>query len=104
MIQEVVYSPLGLNTGAHSVPLSTILETGILGMVLVLIAWLAPIFNATQLGHPLSVTNIAVIALLMGLFVHQAFDSSIFRYHWAHFIFVYLLGASAGLSGSRTSE
>jgi hypothetical protein len=104
LTQEAVYGPLGLETAAHSVPLSMLLETGIVGLVLVLACWFHPVFRTTSQGRNFSATEIAVVALLIALFVHQTVDSSVFRYHWAHFVFVYLLGASAGLAGPRTSE
>ena len=104
LTQEAVYGPLDLETAAHSVPLSMLLETGVVGMVLVLACWFHPVFRTTSRGRDITATEIAVISLLIALFVHQTVDSSVFRYHWAHFVFVYLLGASAGLAGPRTSE
>lgn len=104
LTQEIVYAPLGLETAAHSLSLSSLVEIGVVGLALILIAWFAPVFRVTQRARSISPMDIAIVALLMGLFVHQAVDSSIFRYHWAHFLFAYLLGAGAGLSGSRTSE
>ncbi|MBT4905917.1 MAG: O-antigen ligase family protein [Rhodospirillaceae bacterium] len=103
LTQEAIYAPLGLQTAAHSLSLSMLVETGVVGFVLVLATWFSPVFRATQQGRTVTATDIAIVALLMGLFVHQTVDSSVFRYHWAHFVFVYLLGASAGLSGSRTN-
>ncbi len=104
LTQEAVYTQLGLETAAHSMPLSMFVETGIIGLALVLFAWYHPVFKVTQRGRTLSATDIAVVSLLMALLVHQTVDSSVFRYHWAHFVFVYLLGVSTGLAGSRTSE
>ncbi|MDA0784770.1 MAG: O-antigen ligase family protein [Proteobacteria bacterium] len=103
LTQEAIYAPLGLQTTAHSLSLSMLVETGVVGFILVLAAWFTPVFKATRQGRNVTATDIAIVALLMGLFVHQTVDSSVFRYHWAHFVFVYLLGASAGLSGSRTN-
>jgi len=104
LTQEAIYAPLGLATAAHSVTLSILLETGMIGLVLVLIAWFHPALRTTQANSLITSADIAIVALLLGLFVHQTVDSSVFRYHWAHFVFVYLLGASAGLAGSRTNE
>ena len=104
LIQEAVYTPLGLETAAHSITLSMFVETGVVGLALVLVTWFQPVFKTTRPGQTMTTTDIAVVSLLMALFVHQAVDSSVFRYHWAHFVFVYLLGVSAGLAGSRTSE
>ncbi len=104
LTEEMVYAPHGLNMSAYSVSLSVLIETGIIGLIFVLIAWLSPVFAATRHGPSMSPTVIAIVALLMGLFVHQVVDNSVFRYHWAHFIFVYLLGAGARLSASRASE
>lgn len=104
MTQEIVYAPIGLQTAVHSLPLTSLLETGLIGFLLVLVAWFYPVIRATRQNSENSVALVAIVALLVGLFVHQAADSSVFRYHWAHFVFVYLIGASAGLSGSRASE
>lgn len=79
-------------------PLSLLLETGVVGLLLVLVVWFRPAFTLTRHDETLSGTSIAVIALLIALFVHQTIDSSVFRYHWAHFIFVYLIGASSRLA------
>ncbi len=104
LTEEVVYRPLGLQTAAHSLALTSLLEIGVIGFALILFAWFQPVFRATRTAGENSPLQVAIVALLMGLFVHQVVDSSVFRYHWAHFVFVYLIGASAGLSGSRTSE
>lgn len=103
LTQESVYAPRGLMTAAHSVTLSVLVETGIVGLVLTLAAWFYPVFAVTRRGQTISPTSIAVVSLLIALFVHQTVDSSVFRYHWAHFVFVYLLGVNAGLAGSRTN-
>jgi hypothetical protein len=103
LTQEAVYTPLGLETSAHSLTITALVETGAVGLLLVLVAWFNPVFRTTQGDRNLTATDIAIVALLMGLFVHQIVDNSVFRYHWAHFIFVYLLGASARLSGWRTN-
>jgi hypothetical protein len=98
MTQEAVFAPLGIQTSGHSMPLSLLLETGVIGLLLVLIVWFRPIFTLTNSGESLSGHSIAVIALLLALFVHQTIDSSVFRYHWAHFVFAYLIGASSRLA------
>lgn len=98
MTQEAVFAPLGTQTSGHSMPLSLLLETGVVGLLLVLVVWFRPAFTLTRHDETLSGTSIAVIALLIALFVHQTIDSSVFRYHWAHFIFVYLIGASSRLA------
>lgn len=103
LTQEAVYAPLGLDTTAHSVPLSMLLEAGVPGLALMLFVWFLPVYRGTGAAAPLTATEIAAVSLLAGLFVHQAVDSSVFRYHWAHFVFAYLLGVSAGLAGSRAS-
>ena len=104
LTEEASYHPRGLQTSAYSVTLSVLIEIGIIGLILVLIAWLAPVFAVTRHSSSMSPPVIAIVAILMGLFVHQVVDSSVFRYHWAHFIFVYLLGAGARLSTSRATE
>ena len=104
MAEEATYEDREQRTSAHSIPLTVLLETGVVGLLLVLTTWLRPIYLTTKRGRKITNTDIAIVAILTALFVHQAVDVSVLRYHWAHFIFVYLIGASAGLSGSRTSE
>lgn len=98
MIQEAVFVPLGMQTSSHSMPLSLLVETGVVGLLLALIVWFYPVFNLAQHRENLSETSIAAIALLIALFVHQTIDSSVFRYHWAHFVFVYLIGMTSQLA------
>lgn len=43
-------------------------------------------------------------SVLVALFVRQSVDSSVFRFHWAHFLFVYLLGAGTRLVSLDTPE
>lgn len=106
LTQEVVYEPIGLESSAHSVPLSTLIETGVVGLVLLLVTWFFPVLFFTSEGRRLDGMSIAISALLVSLFVHQATDSSLFRYHWLHFVFVYLIGVSCCLrrQGDRNSE
>jgi hypothetical protein len=98
MTQEALFTPLGIQTSAHSVPLSMLLETGIVGLLLSLIVWFLPVFTLTRTNTQLSNTSIAIVARLVALFVHQTVDSSVFRYHWAHFVFAYLIGARSQLA------
>jgi hypothetical protein len=97
LTQEAVFAPLGTQSSAHSVPLSMLLETGVVGLLLLLVTWFLPVFGLTKANRQLGGTSIAIVALLIALFVHQVVDSSVFRYHWAHFVFVYLIGASSHL-------
>jgi O-antigen ligase len=92
LVQEKVFSPLGMQTAAHSVPLSILIETGIIGLALMLITWFLPVVRAI-FSHNTSPLSIGIAAILVGLYGHQIFDSSVFRYHFLHFIFCYLLGA-----------
>jgi len=98
LTQEAVFAPLGTQSSAHSVPLSMLLETGLVGLLLLLVTWFLPVFSLTKANRQLDRTSIAIVALLIALFVHQVIDSSVFRYHWAHFVFVYLIGASSHLA------
>lgn len=101
LIEEAVFAPLGAPSSGHSVPLSLLLETGVPGLILLLVTWFWPVFALTRRDRALDSTSIAIVALLIALFVHQAMDSSVFRYHWAHFVFVYLIGASSQLAARR---
>lgn len=101
LTEEAVFAPLGVPSSGHSVPLSLLLETGIPGLVLLLLTWFWPVFALTRRDRPLDGTSISIVALLIALFVHQSIDSSVFRYHWAHFVFVYLIGASSQLAARR---
>lgn len=90
-VQEKVFAPLGMQTAAHSVPLSILIETGIIGLILMLLAWFLPVIR-TIFSNNTAPLAIGISAILIGLYGHQIFDSSVFRYHFLHFIFCYLLG------------
>jgi len=94
LAQETVTPPLGLHTALHSVPLTLIVETGLVGLALALFTWLGPV-RALIRRTAESAAGVGIAALLVALFVHQSFDSALFRFHWAQFIFAYLVGAAA---------
>jgi hypothetical protein len=98
LTQEVVFGPLGLESSGHSIPLSLLLETGAVGLLLLLVTWFFPVLCLTRKNRHLDDISVGIVALLVALFVHQIADSSVFRYHWAHFVFVYLIGASSHLA------
>lgn len=94
MVQESVYAPLGLVTAAHSIPLSIFLETGLIGFILMLAVWFSPVISVLRNATP-GALHIGIAAILVGLYAHQSFDSSIFRFHPLHFMFCYLIGLAA---------
>ena len=96
LTEEAILTPLGIRSAAHSVYLTLLVETGIVGLALATWAWLKPALAATRTTAPPSPEVVASAALLLTLFVHQAVDSSVFRFHWANFFFVYLLGVGTG--------
>lgn len=106
LIQEKVFSPLDMQTAAHSVPLSILIETGVIGLGLMLMAWFLPVVRAIL--HPITPPLLAgVTAILVALYGHQIFDSSIFRYHFLHFVFCYFLGTISNpalLSDNRNAH
>ena len=101
---SALYAPRPSDGGPFPLIDPCSLKPVIVGFILVSGRMVQPRLQDHTTGdRVVTATDIAIVALLMGLFVHQTVDSSVFRYHWAHFVFVYLLGASAGLSGSRTN-
>lgn len=98
MSEEAVFLPMGFQAAAHSVPISILLEGGVIGLGLALLVWFWPVVALTRSEITQSPATVAVVALLVAIFVHQIVDSAVFRYHWAHFVFVYLLGAGARLA------
>lgn len=93
LTEEAVFQPLGFPTSAHSVPLTLLVETGLPGLALALLAWFRPVFGLLR-APILFPEQIGVIALLVALFSHQIFDASVFRYHWGYFLFAWLIGAA----------
>lgn len=103
LVQEKVFSPLGMQTAAHSVPLSILIETGVIGLTLMLLTWFLPVVR-TIFSRNTSPLSIGIAAILVGLYGHQVFDSSVFRYHFLHFIFCYLLGAISNPALTRDNR
>lgn len=93
LTEEAVFQPLGFPTSAHTVPLTLLVETGLPGLALALLAWFRPVFGLLR-APILFPAQTGVIALLVALFAHQIFDASVFRYHWGHFLFAWLIGAA----------
>jgi O-antigen ligase len=104
LTQEFVFEPLGIESSAHSVFLSLLIETGVIGLAIAVGAWLLPIAAATRVSRMPSAGTIACAALLLTLFIHQTVDSAVFRFNGAHFIFVYLLGAGIGFIGRDRAQ
>lgn len=95
LTEEAVFRPLGFPTSAHTVPLTLLVETGLPGLALAVLAWFRPVFRLLRSPAHLSPTGTAVVAVLVALFAHQIFDASAFRYHWGHFMLAWLIGAAA---------
>ncbi|MGE0254609.1 MAG: O-antigen ligase family protein [Alphaproteobacteria bacterium] len=94
LTQELLFAPLGYVATGHSVALTLLVETGLPGLVLALAAWFAGALRYLHRIRPVDRVVITVLALLLALYAHQAFDASVFRYHWGHFILAYLIGAT----------
>ncbi len=92
--QEAIFAPRGLATSAHSTQLAIVAETGIVGLALLLVAWLGyPIVRlATGSANGLAF-GLAIV--VTGLYAHQAFDSAAFRFHPLHLLIVYFIGVLA---------
>jgi len=95
LTEEAVFRPLGFPTSAHTVPLTLLVETGLPGLALAMLAWFRPVFGLLRSRVRLSPAGIAIVALLVAIFAHQVFDASAFRYHWGHFTLAWLIGAAA---------
>ncbi len=92
-VEEVVFAPLGRTTGAHSAQLSILAETGIVGLVLLVIAWLGHGALRLNSGRGTLASGLAIV--VVGLYAHQVFDSAAFRFHPLHFLLVYFIGVLA---------
>lgn len=92
LVQESLVEPAGYISAAHSVPFTMLGELGLVGFVLMLFVWGIPLRQLlSQASANIDVTA-GLAAILVGLFAHQCFDSSVLRYHPFHFVFSYVLG------------
>ncbi|MBO6770029.1 MULTISPECIES: O-antigen ligase family protein [unclassified Thalassospira] len=79
----------------HSVVLNSLVETGIIGTLPLLVLWLYPILansRKTSENEHYPTQSHLISGILLGLFVAEAFDLSITRFHYIHLIFFTLLG------------
>lgn len=97
LIEENLLNEAGYNSAAHSVPLTILVETGIVGLILFMVTWLRPVLKILAHCRDINPTAAGIASLLIALFVHQLFDSSIMRYHWLNFVFAALLGLALSL-------
>lgn len=79
----------------HSVLMNSLVETGVIGTLLLITLWLFPVFNTNdkepKADNPRDISQV-VSAIFLGLFVAEAFDLSVTRFHYIHLIFFMLLG------------
>ena len=101
LIEENLLNEAGYNSAAHSVPLTILVETGIVGLILFMVTWLRPVLKILTHCRDINPTAAGIASLLIALFVHQLFDSSIMRYHWLNFVFAALLGLALSLENNN---
>lgn len=89
---------LGDKKFVFSVWIVLLIEVGVIGVGLVVLLWFAIVFKCYQAVRKLRKTsciqrvNAIFLALLMALYVHQAFDLSAFRLHPLNFFIFSFLG------------
>lgn len=91
----------------HSVFVNSLLETGIFATLLLILLWIYPIIK-TNRTHPTidDQSNILhlIASLLLGIFVAEAFDLSVTRFHYIHLIFFTLLWTWFSLQQKNTQR
>ncbi len=94
-VEEAIFAPLGRATSAHSAQLTIRAETGIVGLALLVTAWLG--YGALRLANGGAAGTLAsgLAIVVAGLYAHQMFDSAAFRFHPLHFLVVYFIGVLA---------
>ncbi len=94
-VEEAIFAPLGRATSAHSAQLTILAETGIIGLALLVAAWLG--YGALRLANGRAAGTLAsgLAIVVAGLYAHQMFDSAAFRFHPLHFLVVYFIGELA---------
>tara|TARA_R110001583_G_scaffold184561_1_gene343946 strand:- start:32670 stop:34010 length:1341 start_codon:yes stop_codon:yes gene_type:complete len=111
IVQESILEPAGVFSAAYSVPFSMLSELGVLGVICFYWFWFSPLIKFS-FESPVTRERAVVGALLVGIFVHQCFDSSVLRYHPFNSLFFILYGlllnpklsAGADRSGLATKE
>ncbi|MEQ8391727.1 MAG: O-antigen ligase family protein [Thalassospira sp.] len=92
---EYLFAENAATQAVHSVFLNALLEIGLVGTILLVALWLIPVFsnNEPQSEYDKSENRSQIIAaILFGLFIAEAFDLSVTRFHYIHLIFCFLLG------------
>ncbi len=88
----------GSNAGemaVHSVFLNAVIETGVVGLALLLVMWISFIFVGSQRDYGNSRRHKMMGCLsitLLAILVAQSVDLSITRFHYIHLMFFFLLG------------
>ena len=89
-VEEAIFAPLGRATSAHSAQLTILAETGVIGLALLVTAWLS--HGALRLANDRGTLASGLAIIVAGLYAHQMFDSAAFRFHPLHFLLVYFIG------------
>lgn len=88
----------GANAGqmaVHSVFLNAVIETGLVGLILLLVMWISFIFVGSRQKYgssQIDKISICISVTLVALLVAQSVDLSITRFHYIHLIFFFMAG------------
>ncbi|BDW97437.1 hypothetical protein MACH10_31220 [Thalassospira tepidiphila] len=95
---EVAFGQKANEMAVHSVFLNAIIETGVLGLILLSAVWIMSIVVAGDNDHRRSQRDSVMgylSAVLLSLFVAQSVDLSVTRFHYVHLMFFFILGLVA---------
>lgn len=95
---EVAFGDKASDMAVHSVFLNAVIETGVIGLILLLAVWVMSIVVAGGNGHPQSPKSSVMgylPAVLVSLLVAQSVDLSVTRFHYVHLMFFFILGLVA---------
>ncbi len=93
---ESLFYTRGIDLTAHNTYLSVLTEIGLVGLILVILLWVTPLFISpkTVLNQDTEskIIIITCVSLLIGLFFNQMFETKIPRNDFIFFIWIYLIG------------
>ncbi|URK17060.1 hypothetical protein M9H61_16120 [Thalassospira sp. GO-4] len=101
---EYLFGDAANTQAVHSVFLNSFLEIGALGTFALIAIWIAPALSDDYTSNncsPKENHRHVISGVLFGLFVAEAFDLSVTRFHYIHLIFFTLLGIWVSLNPSK---
>lgn len=93
---EAILIPHGIDASAHNAHLAIMAEVGVIGYMILMGIWFLGIYTGLALGinknvdAKVRIAFLSIGVVLIGLMIHQVFETSVLRFGARHWLWLYL--------------